>query len=421
VPIIRQAVSDNVMASLAPLIGSRLNFFRRLAAIVESPRSTAVDRAGAVVRIIFALELLGIIAIIAEQVWKGFDLLAGVFFAIKLIAKLTLAFSTEGSSLIIAGIVALVDDAAKIVTEAVQVANTCGASTTPLVVTVAGGDGVLYNLAGPTGIALDGSNNLYVVDSPSAQLKKWAPGKTDFVAIAMGNAKPEWGTSDWAPSFVAVDGNSNSYVGDVVTVSKFVAGEPVQAGMHAIFLGNGQFQGRPGGIVVDGNGSVYASDTVGNVVLRFDPGATTGTVIAGEPGKLNRPSGIARDAAGNLYVVDSGNNRVLKYVSGGGDGLVIAGGNGAGAGPTQLDGASGIAVDAAGNVYVADTHNHRVLMYEPGKPAGSIGVPVAGGQGAGNGIGQLNSPADVKIDGQSMLYIADTGNNRVQKWDLGEN
>lgn len=418
VPIIRQAVSDNVMASLAPLIGPRQNFLRRLVAIIGDPRSSALDRAGAVVRIIFALELLGIVGIIVEQVWKGFDLLAGVYFGIKLVAKLTLALSTEGSSLVIAAIVALVDDAAKIVTEAIQASNTCGASTTPLVVTVAGGNGVIYELAGPTGIALDGSSNLYVVDSRTAQLKKWVPGKTDFVVIAMGNAKPEWGISDWRSSFVAVDGGSNSYVGDVLAIHKFAAGEPAQTGMAAISIGLGQFTDRPGGIVVDGNGAVYASDPAGNVVREFNAGATTGTVIAGGPGKLNQPAGIARDAARNLYVVDAGNNRVLKYVSGGGDGIVIGGGNGRGPGPGQLDGASGIAVDAAGNVYVADTNNHRVLMYEPGKP--SFGVPVAGGQGPGNAAGQLNSPADVKIDGQSMLYVADTGNNRVQRWDLGE-
>lgn len=421
VPIIRQAVSDNIMATLAPLIGPRENLLRRLAAVVSNPASSALDRAVAVVRIVFALELLGVVAIIVEQVWKGFDLLAGVFFGVKLVAKLTLALSTEGTSLVIASIVAALDDAGKIVSDAIAVANTCGASATPLVQTVAGGHGVMYELSSPAGIALDGSNNLYVIDGRISQLKKWAPGKTDFVVVALGNAKPEWGISDWGNSFVILDASGNMYVGGVLDVAKFDAGEAVpqsMSGMRYFSIGSNQFRGRPGGILVDGNGTVYATDTVGNCVFMFDAGASTGTVVAGGPGKLNQPAGIAMDAARNLYVVDSGNNRVVKFV--GGDEIVIGGGNGPGSGPSQLDGPQGIAVDSAGNVYVADTNNHRVQVFEAGRPGDAFGVPVAGGQGAGSGPDQLNSPVDVKIDADSMLYVSDRGNNRIQKWDLGE-
>jgi NHL repeat len=422
-PIIRQAVSDNVMASLAPLIGPRQNLLKRLSSIISDPQSSMLDRAGAVVRIIFVLELLGVVATIVEQVWKGFDLLAGVFFGIKLVAKLTLALSTEGASLIIASIVALVDDAGKIVTEAITIHNTCGVVTTGLVETVAGVQGVGYVLSSPTGIALDSANNVYAVDSTVAQLKKWAPGnKMDFTTIAIGNAKPEWGISDWRPSFVALDGNLNAYVGGVLMVSKFTAGTPPQQGMASVSIGLRQFNGRPGGIVVDAAGNVYAADAGSNVVLRFAPGATAGGVaVAGKNEQLN-PTGIALDAAGNIYVVDTGNHRVLKYPSGGGNGIVVAGGNGQGSGPTQLNGPNGIAVDSAGNVYVADTNNHRVQMFQARKSGNPnpMGIPVAGGQGAGSGPDQLNLPNDVKVDNRSMIYVADTGNNRVQRWDLGE-
>src|SRR5579859_7015873 len=63
-PIIRQAVSDNVMASLAPLIGPRQNLLTRLSSIISDPQSSKLDRAGAVVLIILALELLGVVVTI---------------------------------------------------------------------------------------------------------------------------------------------------------------------------------------------------------------------------------------------------------------------------------------------------------------------------------------------------------------------
>ncbi|HEX9440388.1 MAG TPA: NHL repeat-containing protein, partial [Roseiflexaceae bacterium] len=79
--------------------------------------------------------------------------------------------------------------------------------------------------------------------------------------------------------------------------------------------------------------------------------------------------------------------------------------------PGQLDQPRGIAVDRQGNVYVADTGNNRIQVYGPdGAPLRTIGSP-------GGGDGQFNEPRGIAVDRQGNVYVTDTWNARVQKFD----
>ncbi|CAF2246921.1 unnamed protein product, partial [Rotaria magnacalcarata] len=65
-----------------------------------------------------------------------------------------------------------------------------------------------------------------------------------------------------------------------------------------------------------------------------------------------------------LYVADFGNNRVMRWTQGDKkQGTVVVGGNGAGAGPNQLNRPIGLSFDRYGNLYVADHNNHRVQRF----------------------------------------------------------
>ncbi len=97
-------------------------------------------------------------------------------------------------------------------------------------------------------------------------------------------------------------------------------------------------------------------------------------------------------------------------------GTVVAGGNGAGAGLNQLNALNDIFVDAAGNVYVAEQNNHRITKWTPGATSG---VVVAGGNGVGNAANQLNNPNEVIVDASGNVYVSDFLNHRVQKWAPG--
>jgi len=85
------------------------------------------------------------------------------------------------------------------------------------------------------------------------------------------------------------------------------------------------------------------------------------------------------------------------------------GGSGSGAGKFLAP--SGVAVDSAGDIYVSDTNNHRIQKFDSG------GVHIVSWGSNGSGDGELNTPAGLAIDSADNVYVADTGNNRIQKFN----
>ena len=87
-----------------------------------------------------------------------------------------------------------------------------------------------------------------------------------------------------------------------------------------------------------------------------------------------------------MYIVDDNNERVMKWAPGATEGTVVAGGNGRGSANNQFDGIFGIALDTSNNIYVSDWNNHRIMKWEPNA---SQGTGVAGGNGGGYSNDQL--------------------------------
>ena len=166
-----------------------------------------------------------------------------------------------------------------------------------------------------------------------------------------------------------------------------------------------EFQ-QPSSVVVDGSTSpapVYVSDTGNNRVLGFRSatGFTNGQfadIVIGQPDfvttfsqgptntsstrstGLTSPRGLAVDNSGNLYVIDAGNNRILRFPKPftqtanelpdmviGQPGFSTGGANQGGISASTLSfaGASsvGLTFDSAGNLWVADSGNNRVLRF----------------------------------------------------------
>jgi uncharacterized protein (TIGR03663 family) len=76
---------------------------------------------------------------------------------------------------------------------------------------------------------------------------------------------------------------------------------------------------------------------------------------------------------------------------------------------------AGVAVDAEGNVYVADSGNGRVQKFgRDGRFLKATGKP-------GGGDGEFDQPGDLALDVEGNLYVVDTWNHRVQKFDADLN
>lgn len=129
---------------------------------------------------------------------------------------------------------------------------------------------------------------------------------------------------------------------------------------------------------------------------------------------LTTPIGVTVDAQLNLYVIDN-LSRLHKFAPNG-QLIVEWGRRGSGDGELSLNDAlilgNNIATDAQGNVYVPDTGNARIQKFD------SNGQILSSWGSRGTADGQLNFPHGVAIEPNGgRVYVADTNNHRVQIFD----
>ena len=221
----------------------------------------------------------------------------------------------------------------------------------------------------------------------------------------------------------------------------------------------------PRGLHVDEEETVIVADYLNHRIVEWKRGDTSGRVLAGGngegdgPNQLNGPTdvlvdreidsliiceqgnrrvtrwsrqsgtrsgetiidditccGLAMDDEGALCVTDIEKHEVRRYRKGETSGTVVAGGNGEGAGLHQLNDPSYVSVDGDHAVYVSDFRNHRVMKWVKGAKEGIV---VAGGQGQGQDMTQLSYPRGVLVDAAGTVYVAEWGNHRVMRWSRG--
>lgn len=138
--------------------------------------------------------------------------------------------------------------------------------------------------------------------------------------------------------------------------------------------------------------------------------------VLAQPG-LNMPLGVAVAPDGSVYVLDSGNARVLKLDASGAPMATWGSRTPEGqapAAPGTFSEPWGIAVDGQGNVYVADTWNHRIQKFDG---QGNFLLQWGTGGLADDGPDRFWGPRGVAVDAQGRVYITDTGNRRVVVFD----
>ncbi|CAF3395698.1 unnamed protein product [Rotaria socialis] len=126
---------------------------------------------------------------------------------------------------------------------------------------------------------------------------------------------------------------------------------------------------------------------------------------------------LAMDEQRNLYVSDTGKHEVRRYQLDKKNYTLVAGGNGQGDGLNQLNWPTYLFVDRDHSVYVSDCNNHRVMKWNKGA---TEGIVVAGGQNEGNALTKLYYPNGIFVDTLGTLYVADSNNDRVMRWTQGD-
>jgi uncharacterized protein (TIGR03663 family) len=174
---------------------------------------------------------------------------------------------------------------------------------------------------------------------------------------------------------------------------------------------------NPKGIAFDDQGNLYVADSQNHRIQVFDPNGQLGRQWGGEgtqPGQFKEPWGVAVAKNGDVYVADTWNHRIQVFDAEGNFKTMwgLFGESGEAAGPgTALYGPRDLAFDSKGFLYVSDTGNKRIVKYDP------QGNMVAGIGGTGDGEGQMQEPVGIALDKDDNLYIADTWNQRIQVFD----
>ncbi len=298
-----------------------------------------------------------------------------------------------------------------------------------------------------TGVAVDGSGNVYASDTQNQVVWKASPnGAFAVLAGKSGRAGSADGLGTNAtfngPSGLAVDGSGNVYVADsnnqtirVITSGGIVSTFAGTAGKPGSANGQGAAArfAAPTGVAVDKMGNVFVADQNNQSIRKITPGGlvTTYAGAAGSSGiadgpaataRFSSPAGVAVDTVGNVYVADSRNGTIRMIATNGivstlaGNPRKSGGLDGIGTGVLFSD-PQGVAVDNAGNVYVADTFNNTIrLMTTNGVVTTQAGRAGQVGQTGGLGYNaRFNFPSGVALDGSGAFYVADQNNGQIRK------
>jgi sugar lactone lactonase YvrE len=96
--------------------------------------------------------------------------------------------------------------------------------------------------------------------------------------------------------------------------------------------------------------------------------------------------------------------------------FTVAGGNGAGSALNQLNGPSGVFLHPSGALYVSEQAGNRVVKWSPGATSG---VVVAGNGTSGSALTNLSAPLGVQVGAGDTVYVLEFGNHRITKWGPG--
>ncbi len=291
----------------------------------------------------------------------------------------------------------------------------------------------------------------------------------------------EWGKNGKAPGEFSANVGLAVGKDDVIYTCEFRNHRVQRFTPEGKFLGTFPVQQYAGGIAVEKQGNVYVGHWNDNKVAAYSPSGKLlrewGKKGTGD-GEFQLPGSVSLGPDGLLYVPDQGNSRVQKFTT---DGKFVGKWGSHGKEPGQFGGNSGVgsrfagpqfvAFDRAGHAYTTDADLKRIQKFTPdgellgywgsggtepggfgppplqrnGKPSnmgGPIGICVdsrdcvwvgatnsrvqqfsndgkylRGIGGLGTKPGQFHVPHALALDSRGFLYIADTMNGRVQKFD----
>ena len=308
-----------------------------------------------------------------------------------------------------------------------------------------GGPATSATLVFPEGVALDSAGTIFIGDAGNCRIRRVDAMTGTIMTVAgngtggfSGDGGPATSASLYLPSGVAVDGSGNLFVADRVNnrirrveapkIITTIAGTGLPG-----FSGDGgpatsASLNSPLGMAVDSGGNIFIADTNNLRIRRVDAMTGVITTVAGNgtqgfsgdggpatSASLNLPAWVVLDSSGNLYIADAGNHRIRRVDAVTGI-ITTAAGNGmpgfSGDGPAisvSLDNPLGVAVDRSDNLFIADSGNNRIRRVDAvsGIMTTAAGNGIAGFSGDGGPAtsASLNFPFGVAVDDFGNVFF----------------
>ncbi len=300
------------------------------------------------------------------------------------------------------------------------------------------GSGGTHGLSKPRGVAEDGQQDAWVVDSANDRVEKFSSTGTWLAAYGkVGESEKELEFN--SPYGIARNTETNNlYVVD--SGNDRVVEMNSSGGMVRVFGKPGEPPGglkEPHGVAVDPQNRVWVADYGHH---RVDEFSAEGTFIAaigwgvinGEAkfqvctttcrtglsgtgnGEFQEPSYVGSWAE-NIYVTDLDGRveefRAASELEPPENTHWIANIGSKGSGNGQFEHPAGMAFSLQGEMYVADPGNGRIDVFNvKGEPIDTLGAK-------GTGAGQFEEPSGVSmIESGRTFFVADTTENRVSEW-----
>ncbi|MGI4738514.1 MAG: NHL repeat-containing protein [Janthinobacterium lividum] len=312
------------------------------------------------------------------------------------------------------------------------------------------GPGPSAQFNGPAYAATDAQGNVYITDNKTNCIRRITPaGVVSTLAGtgAVGLVDGPGATAQFSyPNGIAVTSQGTVYVADtnnnciraisptgVVSTLAGAATYGLQDGPAA----TARFW-QPRGLALDQQGVLYVADCQNNRIRKITPAGVVSTMAGSGPSNVNSiaenfadgpassalfyyPSGVAVNGQGTVYVADYQNNRIRKITAAG----VVSTVAGSTGGCTDGDATQAklylptdVTVDASGTLYVADFGNGCLRRISP---AGQVSVFA----GSCTRLGYADGPTASSLFSRSvglvvnpagtLLYVADSNNNRIRK------
>jgi YD repeat-containing protein len=262
-------------------------------------------------------------------------------------------------------------------------------------------------LSKPAGVAVDSEGNVWVADRAGNRVEKFSASGGFLASYA-----PDSMLEPAGVAFSATNGNvyvTNRGRDRVDQLS--LSGTLVRS-----FGGEGSALGKlnhPNQVAIDSHGDVWVADTSNGRVDEFSVAGTyLGSAWGGSgngvgTGQLQAPVGVA-ECGGTLYVADETANDVQELTATGG----YIGRYGAkGTGNGEFVQPSQVACEPVGNdVYIVDKGNSRIQEFNgSGSFLNKFGI-------SGSGEGAFSAPVGIAVGASGVVYVGDSGNNRISKW-----